>query len=214
MCITLLRKNEFLYNGLPYTIIMQSEMNVEGLLKLPVEMWEEIVLKMPISDILNFCSVSKELHKICENDAFWRRKTHAEFPGTEKRVSPSIEDTWKEEYKTLSRPSLSIPAMIDRMEKIDGRWWMYYGEDRDEFINTATYEELKDRLVNRYYVDFTAHDYYGDGIDYGDELLCDVEAMGDILADALIDKHIWLGRAFDRLIKEKEVWTLEIVKTI
>nr|QBK92076.1 MAG: F-box family protein [Pithovirus LCPAC304] len=203
---------------------MQSETNVEGLLTLPPEMCEEILLSLPLQDLLNVCSTCKKLHHfLYENDAFWRRKTHAEFPKTENRVSPSIEDTWKEEYKTLSRPSLSIQEMIERMEKIDGRWWMYYrgdrggyddngqkwtyhGPDRGKFINTATYEKLKDKLLNEYRVNFTVWDEEGTV----DEILSDVEVVGDALADRLLDRHILVsGRASNRLIADKEIWTLE-----
>ncbi len=207
---------------------MQSETNVGGLLSLPSEMHEEILLSLPLIDLLNVCSTCKELHSVgCEKDAFWRRKTHAEFPGTQNRVSPSIEDTWKEEYKSLSRSRLSIQAMIKRMEKIDGRWWMYRGGVLGGFINTATYEELKDRLLNRYQVNFTVWEanfgeWEGRGGDWEEweeidseddmdeilnDVLNDVEVVGGCLAKSLADKHILVGRAFDRLIADKEIWS-------
>lgn len=40
---------------------------------LPEELYEEILLKLPINDILNMQRISKEWNKIIKNDSLWRR---------------------------------------------------------------------------------------------------------------------------------------------
>ncbi len=88
-------------------IILKARVNRLDLL--PHELLLKIMTEMDYSTLTLFCSVSKTMKSICEDEPFWKGKLALDFPGAEKLP----EKTWRETYSEFSTPGLSdVGAML------------------------------------------------------------------------------------------------------
>lgn len=58
---------------------MGSVTNLADLTALPPELLTQILLDLPVTEILRLCRISTRLHALCQSPAFWADKAHHDF---------------------------------------------------------------------------------------------------------------------------------------
>ena len=94
---------------------------------LPPETITEILLKLKLSDLLNFCKTSHTAMEYCQSDQFWKAKYKRDF----KHLPPAGDNkvvSWNEQYKlAYSVPNSPISAGISHYTIIDDQNMLYMG---------------------------------------------------------------------------------------
>lgn len=96
---------------------------------LPPETITEILLKLNLTDLLNFCKTSHTAMEYCESDQFWKAKYKRDFHLTRRQHLPSIGNmSWKERYKlAYTVPNSPISAGVEHYTIIDDQNILYMG---------------------------------------------------------------------------------------
>nr|QBK91373.1 MAG: regulator of chromosome condensation protein [Pithovirus LCPAC202] len=109
---------------------------------LPPEMKTEVLLKLNLKDLLNFCSTSKSAMEYCKNDQFWKAKYQHDFPN----ISSTGNLTWEKQYKSLHFiPQSPICAGKNHYAIIDDQSMLYTGDIRGSMcdpIFNGPYDEM------------------------------------------------------------------------
>ena len=96
---------------------------------LPPETITEILLKLNLTDLLNFCKTSHTAMEYCESDQFWKAKYKRDFHLTRRQHLPSIGNmSWKEQYKlAYTVPNSPISSGVEHYTIIDDQNILYMG---------------------------------------------------------------------------------------
>ena len=102
---------------------------------LPPEMVTEFLLKLNLTDLLNFCKTSHTAMEYCKSDQFWKEKYKRDFHlspsshGSRSQHLPSIGNlTWREQYKlAYTVPNSPLSAGIQHYAIIDDQNMLYMG---------------------------------------------------------------------------------------
>lgn len=84
-------------------IVSSKQEQISQLLQLPINLLRIVALKLNGNELLNLCSVNKELNiKLCSNETFWLEKVRLDFPNEANIKFKPRESTWKEYYKRIN----------------------------------------------------------------------------------------------------------------
>ena len=110
--------------NISYKMVDSSNLDV-----LPPEMVTEFLLKLNLTDLLNFCKTSHTAMEYCKSDQFWKTKYKRDFHLTRSQHLPSIGNmSWKEQYKlAYSVPDSPISAGVEHYTIIDDQNILYMG---------------------------------------------------------------------------------------
>lgn len=79
---------------------------------LPYEILFSILLEVPnISDVLNFCSVSNVIKKVCDDEYFWKKRFEKDFPKLHFQSTENYKQLYSSFHETGIGKLLSFPSV-------------------------------------------------------------------------------------------------------
>lgn len=101
---------------------------------IPKELLFEIMLNLNITDILNFCQLDKNITQICNNNEFWRLKSHRDY--LQYTLTKARNITWKEFYWNRANPrKISIIYAPNAFTRIPiGGIWIKVSDTHEQVI--------------------------------------------------------------------------------
>jgi len=95
---------------------------------LPDEILLDIMEKMDYVTLTMFCSISKRMRRICEDEKFWKKKFEEDFPDIffQTDIQTNRIQTWKEIYQNFASEPLwekKFKKDFPNSKKLYGRTW-------------------------------------------------------------------------------------------
>lgn len=87
----------------PVTPLTKRRRKKPTIENVPIDIFKQILLLIPISDMLKNCKASKKFNSICKSSEFWRLRFQQDFPYILEKID--VENTtsweWKKEYMKI-----------------------------------------------------------------------------------------------------------------
>ena len=124
-------------------------LNSSTILNLPIDLLIEILSKLPISEIAQFCQTNPHLNAICQNNRLWTSKFLNDFPMLNINEYNGDLYSYMEVYKSLIKP-LSIVKDISQTNGCTTYFEQYVEQLGTVYLSFMVQEERLDNFANRF----------------------------------------------------------------
>ena len=131
-------------------IIENFDQTAENIANLPPETAQQILLNLPIKDIMSFCSVNERINNICEDEYFWKTLLRRDYgPLGIGKYKKHQEISAKENYKKIYNRVKNTKNIFLVSNDLNAMINFIYDEKEKTDQEIAFYAKVTDKIKKR-----------------------------------------------------------------